>query len=51
MFIAVKYIVDEPIDNGRLANRLVPQEYYLVLQQRRNGAFGQVEVADVRSHL
>ena len=51
MLIAVKYIVDESIDDGRLANCLVSQEDYFVLQKRRDCAFGQIEIADVRSHL
>ena len=51
MFIAVKYVVDESIDDGGLADCLIPQEDYLVLQQWRNRAFRHIEVADVRRHF
>ena len=51
MFIAVKYVVDESIDDGGLADCLIPKKDYLVLQQWRNRAFRHIEVADVRRHF
>lgn len=50
MFIAVEYVIDEAINDGGFAYGLVPEEHYLVLQQRRNRALRQVQVARVR-HL
>lgn len=50
MLVAVEDVVDEPVDDGRLAHRLVAQEHDLVLQQGRDRALRQVQVARVR-HL
>lgn len=48
MLVAVEDVVDEAVNDRGLAHRLVAQEHDLVLEQRRNGALRQVQVADVR---
>ena len=48
MLVAIEDVVDEAVDDGGLAHGLVAQEDYLVLQQRRDRALRQVQVADVR---
>jgi hypothetical protein len=48
MFVPIEDVVDEPVDDGGLAHRLVPQEHDLVLEQGRDRAFSQVQVAYVR---
>lgn len=50
MLIAVEYVVDKAVDNGGFADGLVSEEHYLVLEQRRDRALRQVQVARVR-HL
>lgn len=47
MFVAVKDVVDETVDDGGLAHCLVAQKDDLVLEEWRDGALGEVKVADV----
>jgi hypothetical protein len=37
MLIAIKDVINETVDDRRLANSLVSQKDYLVLQKRRDG--------------
>jgi len=48
MLIAIKNIVDETVDDGRLPDSLVSKENYLIFEKRRNGALCEVQVAHVR---
>ena len=48
MLVAIEDVVDEAVDDGGLAHGLVAQEDDLVLEQGRNSALRQVQVADVR---
>lgn len=50
MFVAVEDIIDESVDDGGLAHSLVSQEDDLVLEQGRDSALREVQVANVR-HL
>lgn len=45
MLVAIEDVVDEAVDDGGLADGLVAQEHDFVLEQWRDGALGQVQVA------
>lgn len=47
MFVAIEDVVDESVYDGRLAYGLVTQKDDLVLEEGRDGALGEIEVADV----
>lgn len=42
MFVAIEDIVDESVDDGRLANCLISQENDLVFEQRRDRPLRQI---------
>jgi hypothetical protein len=47
MFVAIEDVVDEAVYDRGLSHCLIAQKDYLVLEQGRDGALGEVEVADV----
>lgn len=48
MLIAVENIIDESVDDGGLAHGLISQEDDLVLEQGRDSALREVQIANVR---
>jgi len=42
MLVAIKNIVDEAVDDGRLADRLITQKYYFVFEKRWDGSLGEI---------
>jgi hypothetical protein len=42
MLVAIEDIVDEPIDDRRLSDSLIPQEDDLVFEQRRYGSLREI---------
>lgn len=47
MLIAIKNIVDEPVDDGGFADGLIAQEYNFVFEEWRNAALTEIEIAYV----
>lgn len=47
MFVAIEDVVDEAVYDRGLAYGLVTQKDDLILKERRDGALGEIEVADV----
>ena len=48
MLVAIENVVNESIDDGWFAHCLVAQKYDFVLQEGRNAAFAEVEIAYIR---
>lgn len=48
MLVAIENVVDESVDDRWFAHCLVAQKYDLVLQEGRNAAFAEVEIAYIR---
>lgn len=42
MLVSVEDVVNKSVDDGRLADCLVPQENYLVLEEGRDCSFGEI---------
>lgn len=47
MLIAIENIIDEAVDDGRLADSLIAQKHNFVLEEGRDRALREVQVARI----